>query len=75
MDIEPLLEIIWQDGKLVYDLPSLEALRKQGQRDLERLDSGVRRLLNPHIHHVSLSPQLWQLKQALIANFKRQAVN
>ena len=68
--IEPLLITIWREGKLVYDLPSLDAIRHQRQADLERLDSGVRRLLNPHIYHVSLSPKLWQLKQTLIANFK-----
>jgi nicotinate phosphoribosyltransferase len=31
------------------------------------LDSGIRRLVNPHIYHVSLTQQLWDLKQELIA--------
>jgi nicotinate phosphoribosyltransferase len=26
----------------------------------------VRRLVNPHIYHVSLSQRLWDLKQALL---------
>jgi nicotinate phosphoribosyltransferase len=70
--IEPLLTTVWQEGQLVYDLPSLEQIRQQRRDDIERLDSGVRRLINPHIYHVSLSPKLWQLKQSLIADFKRQ---
>jgi nicotinate phosphoribosyltransferase len=70
--IEPLLTTIWQEGQLAYDLPSLEAIRQQRRADLDRLDSGVRRLINPHIYHVSLSPQLWQLKQSLIADFRQQ---
>lgn len=69
--IEPLLVTIWQEGQVVYELPSLEAIRAQRQADLERLDTGVRRLLNPHIYHVSLSARLWQLKQRLITDFKQ----
>ena len=35
--------------------------------DLNCLDPGVKRLMNPHIYHVSLSEGLWALKQELIA--------
>ena len=34
--------------------------------DLERFDPGVRRVVNPHGYHVSLSPESWALKQSLI---------
>jgi nicotinate phosphoribosyltransferase len=57
---------VWRDGKLVYDLPDIEAIRKQRVADIERLDAGVRRLINPHIYHVSLTQKLWDLKQGLI---------
>lgn len=70
VEIEPLLETVWQEGKVVSELPSLDEIRQRRKRDLECLDPGVRRLLNPHIYHVSLSPQLWQLKQDLIAGFR-----
>lgn len=70
--IEPLLTTIWQDGALVYELPTLEQIRQQRRADMERLDSGVRRLINPHIYHVSLSTNLWQLKQSLIEEFKQK---
>ncbi len=66
--IEPLLVDILRDGKLVYDLPDIEAIRKQRNTDVERLDPGVRRLINPHIYHVSLTQKLWDLKQELIAS-------
>jgi nicotinate phosphoribosyltransferase len=33
---------------------------------VERLDAGVRRIVNPHIYHVSLSQPLWELKQELL---------
>lgn len=66
--IEPLLVDVLDDGKLVYDLPSVEELRKVRISDVERLDAGVRRIMNPHIYHVSLSQRLWDLKQQLIAS-------
>jgi nicotinate phosphoribosyltransferase len=63
---EPLLIDIMREGELVYDLPDIEAMRKARVNDVERLDAGVRRLLNPHIYHVSLSDRLWHLKQDLV---------
>ncbi|MGQ9555487.1 MAG: nicotinate phosphoribosyltransferase [Anaerolineae bacterium] len=64
--IEPLLVDIMKAGRLITDLPSIEAMRARRQADVELLDAGVRRLINPHIYHVSLTERLWQLKQALI---------
>jgi nicotinate phosphoribosyltransferase len=63
---EPLQVEVLREGKLVYDLPSLEAIRQQRVADIEALDPGIRRLVNPHIYHVSLSERLWDLKQGLI---------
>jgi nicotinate phosphoribosyltransferase len=65
-EIEPLLVDILKEGRLVYELPSIEEMRKLRQADLERLDPGVRRLMNPHTYHVSLTERLWNLKQELI---------
>ncbi len=64
--IEPLLVDILRDGQLVYDQPDLTAMRAFRQSDLEALDPGVRRIMNPHIYHVSLTQRLWDLKQQLI---------
>jgi nicotinate phosphoribosyltransferase len=67
-EIEPLLVDVLTDGELVYDLPSIEAMRERRRQDVQRLDSGVRRLMNPHVYHVSLTQRLWDHKQALIAS-------
>ncbi len=64
---EPLLETIVDDGDIIASFPPLEELRSRRQNDLDRLDEGVRRLVNPHIYHVSLSQELWDLKQTLVA--------
>jgi nicotinate phosphoribosyltransferase len=65
-DVEPLLEEILREGQLITKLQPIDNLREQRDADVERLDAGVRRLMNPHIYHVSLSEQLWNLKQDLI---------
>lgn len=65
-EVEPLLVDVLHEGKIVYDLPSIEEMRACRERDISRLDSGVRRLVNPHIYHVSLTEELWTLKQELI---------
>jgi nicotinate phosphoribosyltransferase len=65
-EIEPLLTQILSQGRQVYDLPSLDAIRAQRQADVDRLDTGVRRIMYPHIYHVSLTQKLWDLKQDLI---------
>jgi nicotinate phosphoribosyltransferase len=70
-EIEPLLVDVLREGKLVYDLRSIEEIRQRREADVNRLDPGVRRLMNPHCYHVSLTQRLWDLKQSLLASVKR----
>jgi nicotinate phosphoribosyltransferase len=63
--IEPLLTKVLDEGKLVYNFPDLQEMREKRKADVSRLDAGVRRLINPHIYHVSLSQRLWNLKRQL----------
>lgn len=67
-EVESLLVEIINQGKLVADVPPIEGLRARRDADVERLDPGVRRLMNPHIYHVSLTKRLWEKKQELIAS-------
>jgi nicotinate phosphoribosyltransferase len=69
-ETELLLEDVMQDGKVVYQWPSIEDMRSLRDRDLDRLDAGVKRIMNPHIYHVSLTRPLWQLKQQLVQNVR-----
>ncbi len=68
--IEPLQVDILKEGKLVADLPDLDQMRHNRQWDVEHLDPGVRRIMYPHIYHVSLTQNLWDLKQKLIQEAK-----
>jgi nicotinate phosphoribosyltransferase len=56
---------------LVRELPGIEEMRAQRRADTERLDPGVRRIMNPHIYHVSLTGRLWDLKQELITSARQ----
>jgi nicotinate phosphoribosyltransferase len=68
--VEPLLVEVLREGRRVAETPSLEEMRAQRESDLERLYPGVRRLMKPHIYHVSLTKKLWDYKQELIASVK-----
>ena len=66
---EDLLENVFAEGLRRDGEPDLESLRKRRRRDLERLDRGVRRLVNPHIYHVSLTRKMKDLQLGLIEEF------
>ncbi|GEM85511.1 nicotinate phosphoribosyltransferase [Meiothermus granaticius] len=63
--LEPLHSQVWQ-GHRQLQSETLGIWRERRQKDVERLDPGVRRLVNPHTYHVSLSPRLWDLKNQMI---------
>lgn len=65
-EIEDLMMHAQAKGKRRYQGKDLEEIRARREHDLQRLDAGVKRLLNPHIYHVSISERLWDLKQELI---------
>ncbi len=64
--VEKLLVPVIKDGEVVNDQPGIHEMRDLLKKDVDALDPGVRRLMNPHIYHVSITPKLWDLKQALI---------
>ncbi len=68
--VEPLLVEVLREGRLVAEQPTLEQMRERRRADVERLDAGVRRTVNPHIYHVSLSQRLWDLKQELLTRLQ-----
>ena len=69
-EIESLHVEVLREGKSVYHSPPIEEMRKLRVKDIDQLDPGVKRLINPHTYHVSLSEKLWGLKQDLIAATK-----
>lgn len=65
------VEKIWTDlsifGPESPAVESIDQLRQRKIQDISQLDDGVRRLVNPHLYHVSLTRELWDLKQQLVS--------
>lgn len=77
LDYEPLHQTALLEGDRRYD-STIEDCRERREEDLERLDSGVRRIMNPHKYHVSLTTALWEQKEDLLDRFgvgKDEAIN
>ena len=68
---QPLLEPMLEYGARKAEPADLQLLRQRREADIAQLDSGVLRLINPHIYHVSLSERLWHLKQELIQSMRQ----
>lgn len=66
--VESVLETVFKDGSRQDGEPDMETMRERRTSDLERLDTGVRRLVNPHIYHVSLTSKMKQLQLDLVAD-------
>jgi nicotinate phosphoribosyltransferase len=65
-DAEVLLQPVFVKGRRSDGHPDLEELRLRRRDDLDRLDPGVRRLVNPHIYHVSLTRAVKDLQTSLV---------
>ena len=61
-----LLVPVFQNGKLVYEIPDLQASRAYCQRQVDALWDEVKRFENPHNYYVDLSQKLWDIKQDLL---------
>lgn len=66
--VEELLVPVYHDGMRLDGSPSLDEMRAWRVADLARLDSGVRRLVNPHVYHVSLTKQVKDLQRQLVTD-------
>lgn len=68
-----LLVPIFKNGKQVYELPSLDEIRKHCREEIEGMWEEVRRFNNPHNYYVDLSEKLWQIKHELLARYGRKS--
>lgn len=65
-----LQKTIFENGKLVYEKPSLEEIREYSKAEIEKLWEEVTRFENPHTYYVDLSKSLWLTKDNLISRYK-----
>jgi len=64
--VKKMLKPIIKKGKLVYDLPPLLEIQRRAKEQLRQLHLTYKRLLNPHIYWVSVTKNLWELKQRMM---------
>ena len=57
---------IFQNGKLVYQLPTLEEIRAYCAQQVDTLWEEVKRFDNPQTYYVDLSQKLWDIKYGLL---------
>jgi len=73
--VKPLLEPIYEKGKLVYDRPDIEQMRSHCQEELETLWEEYKRFDTPQLYKVDLSQKLWDLKTDLLNNARQSVEN
>jgi len=67
---EDLLIPVLRHGRLVYDLPPLEAIRERARVQLGFLHAGIKRFDNPHLYPAGLELSLHELKNSLVLRAK-----
>ena len=63
----PLLAPIFQGGRLVYQIPTIQQSRAYCQREVDSLWDEVKRFEYPHNYYVDLSQKLWDVRAELLA--------
>ena len=61
-----LLQDIVKDGRVVYEFPSLELIRRRRSEQLAHLHESHRRLRNAHEYKVGLTHTLWRQKEHML---------
>ena len=64
---------VFKNGELVYKLPTLEEIRAHCAEEIEGMWDEVRRFNNPHNYYVDLSQKLWDIKHAMISEYRKQS--
>lgn len=76
--VEELPVTVVDKGTITYPggekaLADLAAARDRRNTDVDALDPGVRRLVNPHVYHVSITEKLFHIKEDLAAKLRSGA--
>ena len=65
--MRPLQEKIFENGKLVYKLPTLNEIRAYVKKQLdEEIWEEEQRFENPHEHYLDMSPAYYEMKMDML---------
>lgn len=65
-DVEELLVKVFENGKLIYNLPSTKEIRDYCLAQVDSLWDEVKRFENPHNYYVDLTQKLYDLKKDML---------
>ena len=68
----PILQPIFNNGKLVYELPKLQEIKAYKNEQIEALWDEYKRILNPEQYPVDLSQKTYDQKLASIAEIREE---
>jgi len=68
----PLLVNVMQKGRITYDAPQLEEIRRVTQRNLSQLPEKYKKLAGTALYSVELSPALRKIANQLERQLRRQ---
>lgn len=71
-ELRELLVPIFRQGERVYESPSVMAIKAYSKKELDTLWDEYKRLINPQIMSVVLSDGLYELKESLLENYKKE---
>jgi len=65
-EVKELQEKIFENGKLIYKVPTLKEISEYAKKQQERLWEEIKRLENPQKYYVDLSQNLYDLKMNML---------
>ncbi|MDO4778014.1 MAG: nicotinate phosphoribosyltransferase [Tissierellia bacterium] len=71
---KPLLVQIYDKGNLIYKIPTMEESRAHCLAEIDTLWEEYKRLDQPQLYKVDLSQKLWDLKNDLLNNAKKNII-
>ncbi len=72
-EVRPLLAPIFENGELVYTLPTLSEISEYAKREMETFWDEYKRLHSPHRYKVDLSKHLYELKRGMLEERRSKA--
>ncbi|MFN3533949.1 MAG: nicotinate phosphoribosyltransferase [Desulfatiglandales bacterium] len=72
LESEELLVPIFEEGQLVYSLPSIEEARERCLTQLKSFHPSIRRRISPHQYPAGLEKRLYELRSWLITEVKEK---
>lgn len=67
--VEPLLVPVMRGGKVVYRFPALQDVQARTLEGLRELREEYKRMVNPHIYWVGLTPRLYDVRAQLLSEY------